>query len=115
MYCARGSIVRKRVSVQNIFFTSCEEFLHWYLRVVSRDWDVQLRFVMGKTLFPPGFRFSPTDVELVKYYLKRKVMGKRLPVNVIAQVDIYKYSPWDLPGICHFTLSSLYYAEVVFL
>ncbi|KAM5562218.1 NAC domain-containing protein 82 [Rosa sericea] len=52
---------------------------------------------MGKASFPPGFRFSPTDVELVKYYLKRKVMGKRLHVKVIAEVDIYKYAPWDLP------------------
>ncbi|XP_050366247.1 NAC domain-containing protein 82-like [Argentina anserina] len=52
---------------------------------------------MGKLPFPPGFRFSPTDVELVKYYLKRKVMGKSVRIKVIAEVDIYKYAPWDLP------------------
>ncbi|XP_038686005.1 NAC domain-containing protein 82-like [Tripterygium wilfordii] len=50
---------------------------------------------MGK--LPPGFRFHPTDVELVKYYLKRKVLGKKLHFNAIAEVDIYKFSPWDLP------------------
>ncbi|KAI9165755.1 hypothetical protein LWI28_019878 [Acer negundo] len=52
---------------------------------------------MAKTSFPPGFRFHPTDVELVKYYLKRKVMGKKLCFEAIAEVDIYKYAPWDLP------------------
>ncbi|XP_062005499.1 NAC domain-containing protein 82-like [Rosa rugosa] len=52
---------------------------------------------MGKSSLPPGFRFNPTDVELVQYYLKRKVMGKRLHVQVIAEVDIYKSAPWDLP------------------
>ncbi|KAE8697402.1 NAC domain-containing protein 53 [Hibiscus syriacus] len=31
------------------------------------------------------------------YYLKRKILGKKLSVNPIAEVDIYKYAPWDLP------------------
>ncbi|XP_002517259.2 NAC domain-containing protein 82 [Ricinus communis] len=52
---------------------------------------------MGKKL-SPGFRFHPTDVELVKYYLKRKVLGKRFHMEAIAEVDIYKYAPWDLPN-----------------
>ncbi|XP_044498272.1 NAC domain-containing protein 82-like [Mangifera indica] len=53
---------------------------------------------MGKKSLPPGFRFHPTDIELVKYYLKRKVMGRKFPVDAIAEVDIYKYAPWDLPA-----------------
>lgn len=52
---------------------------------------------MGKKSLPPGFRFSPTDVELVRYYLKRKVLGKKLRYDAIAVVDIYKFAPWDLP------------------
>ncbi|GMI67179.1 hypothetical protein HRI_000387200 [Hibiscus trionum] len=51
---------------------------------------------MGKNTLAPGFRFHPTDVELIMYYLKRKILGKKLPVNLIAEVDIYKYAPWDL-------------------
>ncbi|XP_071705001.1 NAC domain-containing protein 82-like [Rutidosis leptorrhynchoides] len=48
--------------------------------------------------FPlPGFRFHPTDVELVMYYLKRKLLGKKI-VNAVAEVNIYDFSPWDLPG-----------------
>ncbi|GKV21661.1 hypothetical protein SLEP1_g31618 [Rubroshorea leprosula] len=52
---------------------------------------------MGKMSLPPGFRFYPTDVELIKYYLKRKVMGKKICFESIAELDIYKHAPWDLP------------------
>ncbi|KAE8720581.1 NAC domain-containing protein 17 [Hibiscus syriacus] len=54
---------------------------------------------MGKNTLAPGFRFHPTDVELIMYYLKRKILGKKLCVNPIAEVDIYKYAPWDLPDM----------------
>ncbi|CAK9217589.1 unnamed protein product [Sphagnum troendelagicum] len=47
----------------------------------------------------PGFRFHPTDEELVAYYLPRQLRRKRLPVAVITQLDIYKYDPWDLPKL----------------
>nr|AAF68626.1 NAC1 [Medicago truncatula] len=49
----------------------------------------------------PGFRFSPTGVELIKYFLKRKVMGKKVLNDVIAELDIYKYAPWDLPDLSY--------------
>ena len=54
---------------------------------------------MRKTFLAPGFRFHPTDVELVKYYLKGKVLGKKFKFEAIAEIDIYKYAPWELPGI----------------
>ncbi|KAK3024053.1 hypothetical protein RJ639_042964 [Escallonia herrerae] len=48
---------------------------------------------------PPGFRFHPTDEELVVYYLCRKAAGYLpLPVSVIAEIDLYKHDPWQLPG-----------------
>lgn len=56
-----------------------------------------LCFAMGKTLLSPGFRFHPTDVELVKYYLKRKILGRKFHFEAISEVEIYKYAPWDLP------------------
>ncbi|XP_058182014.1 NAC domain-containing protein 78-like isoform X2 [Rhododendron vialii] len=46
----------------------------------------------------PGFRFHPTDEELVSYYLKRKVCGKPFRFDAISDVDVYKTEPWDLPG-----------------
>ncbi|KAK4793042.1 hypothetical protein SAY86_023477 [Trapa natans] len=46
----------------------------------------------------PGFRFYPTDEELIGFYLRRKVEDKPLLVeNFIKHIDIYKYNPWDLP------------------
>jgi len=54
---------------------------------------------MAKTSLPPGFRFHPTDVELTVYYLKRKLLGKHLRCNAITEIDLYKFAPWDLPGI----------------
>ncbi|XP_015876673.3 NAC domain containing protein 52 isoform X2 [Ziziphus jujuba] len=50
------------------------------------------------TALAPGFRFHPTDEELVIYYLKRKVCGKTFRFNAISEVDIYKSEPWDLAG-----------------
>ncbi len=49
----------------------------------------------------PGFRFHPTDQELVEFYLRRKVEKKPISIELIKQIDIYKYDPWDLPSkIC---------------
>ncbi|KAH0453846.1 hypothetical protein IEQ34_018170 [Dendrobium chrysotoxum] len=48
--------------------------------------------------FPPGFRFHPTDQELITQYLWKKVTAS-LPADwaIIADIDLYKYNPWDLP------------------
>nr|XP_043622738.1 transcription factor JUNGBRUNNEN 1 [Erigeron canadensis] len=45
----------------------------------------------------PGFRFHPLDEELVGFYLLRKVEKKPLSIELIKEIDIYKYDPWDLP------------------
>ncbi|PIA57464.1 hypothetical protein AQUCO_00600295v1 [Aquilegia coerulea] len=47
----------------------------------------------------PGFRFHPTDEELVSFYLKRKIQQRPLSIELIKQLDIYKYDPWDLPKL----------------
>lgn len=47
----------------------------------------------------PGFRFHPTDEELVWYYLRRKVNGKSFRLDAISEIDIYKVEPADLPGL----------------
>lgn len=46
----------------------------------------------------PGFRFHPTEEELVEFYLRRKVEGKRFNVELITFLDLYRYDPWELPG-----------------
>ncbi|CAN4105408.1 unnamed protein product [Withania somnifera] len=52
---------------------------------------------MAPVSLPPGFRFHPTDEELVAYYLKRKINGRNIELEVIPEVDLYKCEPWDLP------------------
>lgn len=47
----------------------------------------------------PGFRFHPTDEELVGFYLRRKIEKKTIGLEIIKQIDIYKYDPWDLPSM----------------
>ncbi|KAJ4848077.1 hypothetical protein Tsubulata_015473 [Turnera subulata] len=51
-----------------------------------------------QTTLPPGFRFHPTDEELILHYLRKKVASTPFPVSIIADVDIYKFDPWELPG-----------------
>lgn len=59
--------------------------------------DMSSRFCDSK-FFPPGFRFHPTDEELVLYYLKKKICGQRLRLDVIRETDVYKWDPEELPG-----------------
>lgn len=47
----------------------------------------------------PGFRFHPTEEELLEFYLKNKVLGKKLRCDVIGLLNIYRHDPWDLPGL----------------
>lgn len=54
---------------------------------------------------PPGFRFHPSDEELVDYYLRKKVASRRIDLNVIKDVDLYKMEPWDLQERCRIGLS----------
>ncbi|KAF5765573.1 putative transcription factor NAM family [Helianthus annuus] len=44
----------------------------------------------------PGFRFHPTDEELVRYYLRRKVCGKPFRFQSVSEIDVYKSEPWEL-------------------
>lgn len=53
------------------------------------------------THVPPGFRFHPTDEELVDYYLRKKIASKRIDLDVIKDIDLYKIEPWDLQGTKH--------------
>ncbi|XP_058179916.1 NAC domain-containing protein 83-like [Rhododendron vialii] len=52
----------------------------------------------GILKIPVGFRFHPTDDELLVHYLKRKVHSLPLPAAVIPELDVFQYNPWDLPG-----------------
>ncbi|GAB4845455.1 hypothetical protein Ancab_038862 [Ancistrocladus abbreviatus] len=46
---------------------------------------------------PPGFRFHPTDEELITHYLSPKVLDSNFYARAIGDVDLNKCEPWDLP------------------
>lgn len=46
---------------------------------------------------PPGFRFHPTDEELITHYLSNKVIDPAFSAVAIGEVDMNKIEPWELP------------------
>ncbi|OMO65256.1 No apical meristem (NAM) protein [Corchorus olitorius] len=51
-------------------------------------------------VLPPGFRFHPTDEELIIHYVKQKASPSCINnpvISIIADVNIYKFNPWELP------------------
>ncbi|XP_059307595.1 NAC domain containing protein 50-like [Lycium ferocissimum] len=54
------------------------------------------RAVAPPTSLAPGFRFHPTDEELVRYYLRRKAFGKPFRFQAVSEIDVYKSEPWEL-------------------
>ncbi|GMJ13903.1 Arabidopsis NAC domain containing protein 72, RESPONSIVE TO DESICCATION 26 [Hibiscus trionum] len=53
---------------------------------------------LSQLRLPPGFRFYPTDEELLVQYLCRKVAGHHFSLQIIAEIDLYKFDPWVLPS-----------------
>jgi len=47
---------------------------------------------------PPGFRFYPTDEELVVHFLHRKASLLPCHPDVIPDLGVYQYDPWELDG-----------------
>ncbi|XP_004971126.1 NAC domain-containing protein 83-like isoform X3 [Setaria italica] len=45
---------------------------------------------------PIGFRFRPTDEELLLHYLRRKALACPLPAGIIPDADLARLHPWDL-------------------
>nr|AXU39997.1 NAC protein [Lilium pumilum] len=47
---------------------------------------------------PPGFRFHPTDEEIITHYLSPKVVNPSFSTTAVGEVDLNKCEPWDLPS-----------------
>ncbi|KDP24735.1 hypothetical protein JCGZ_25336 [Jatropha curcas] len=54
---------------------------------------------MASEMDLPGFRFHPTEEELLDFYLKNMIFGKKLCFDVIGYLNIYHHDPWELPGL----------------
>ncbi|KAI8572942.1 hypothetical protein RHMOL_Rhmol01G0240200 [Rhododendron molle] len=56
--------------------------------------------VNGESQVPPGFRFHPTEEELLRYYLTKKVSLEKIDLDVILDVDLNKLEPWEIQEKC---------------
>ncbi|XP_028752250.1 protein NTM1-like 9 isoform X2 [Neltuma alba] len=49
---------------------------------------------------PLGFRFCPTDEELVGHYLRHKLMADDPSIHdTIPEIEVCKFEPWELPAV----------------
>lgn len=65
--------------------------------------------VNGQSQVPPGFRFHPTEEELLNYYLRKKVLYEKIDLDVIRDVDLNKLEPWDIQGPLSLSFSLFIY------
>ncbi|KAM7278868.1 hypothetical protein ACFE04_006002 [Oxalis oulophora] len=64
---------------------------------------------LAQLSLPPGFRFYPTDEELLVQYLCRKVAGHQFSLEIIGEIDLYKFDPWVLPSKAKFGEKEWYF------
>jgi hypothetical protein len=70
-------------------------FVGFWLKKGNEDSMVAM---VSMDSLPLGFRFRPTDEELISHYLRLKINGRDSEVEVIPEIDVCKWEPWDLPG-----------------
>jgi len=74
--------------------------MHHQAMVGDALWDLlgeEMAAAAGEHGLPPGFRFHPTDEELVTFYLAAKVLNGACCGVDIAEVDLNRCEPWELP------------------
>lgn len=62
-----------------------------------------------KSRLPPGFRFYPSDEELVCFYLRKKVTNERVSSGTLVEVDLHAREPWELPEVAKLTADEWYF------
>ncbi|KAJ4776315.1 NAC domain-containing protein 100 [Rhynchospora pubera] len=62
-----------------------------------------------ESTLPPGFRFYPSDEELVCHYLQKKVMNEILTGGTLVEVDLHIHEPWELPDTARISANEWYF------
>ncbi|XP_024982302.1 protein CUP-SHAPED COTYLEDON 3-like [Cynara cardunculus var. scolymus] len=63
---------------------------------------------IGATL-PPGFRFYPSDEELVCHYLYKKIANEDVLKGTLVEIDLHTCEPWQLPETAKLNSSEWYF------
>ncbi|KAJ8558158.1 hypothetical protein K7X08_004924 [Anisodus acutangulus] len=63
---------------------------------------------IGETL-PPGFRFYPSDEELVCHYLFKKIANEDVLKGTLVEIDLHTCEPWELPEVAKLNSSEWYF------
>ncbi|WOL12937.1 hypothetical protein Cni_G21706 [Canna indica] len=62
-----------------------------------------------ESTLPPGFRFYPSDEELVCHYLQKKVANERVSEGTMVEVDLHTREPWELPDVAKLSANEWYF------
>ncbi|KAG6576024.1 NAC domain-containing protein 21/22, partial [Cucurbita argyrosperma subsp. sororia] len=63
---------------------------------------------IGATL-PPGFRFYPSDEELVCHYLYKKIANQEALRGTLVEIDLHTCEPWQLPEVAKLNGNEWYF------
>lgn len=63
---------------------------------------------IGATL-PPGFRFYPSDEELVCHYLYKKIANGQVSRDTLVEIDLHTCEPWQLPDVAKLNSNEWYF------
>uniref|UniRef100_A0A7N0U891 NAC domain-containing protein n=1 Tax=Kalanchoe fedtschenkoi TaxID=63787 RepID=A0A7N0U891_KALFE len=63
---------------------------------------------IGATL-PPGFRFNPSDEELICHYLYKKIANEEVLKGTLMEIDLHTCEPWQLPEMAKLNASEWYF------
>ncbi|CAL0327277.1 unnamed protein product [Lupinus luteus] len=67
--------------------------------IIKEGMEKEMEGKRGKEeTLPPGYRFHPTNEELITYYLMNKISDSNFTSKAITDVDLNKSEPWELPG-----------------
>ncbi|PWA49331.1 NAC domain-containing protein 67 [Artemisia annua] len=85
------------------------------MRTPTKHVTKTVRDAEAELNLPPGFRFHPTDEELIVHYLSHKSRSMEpfasvaSPPSIIVDVDLYKHEPWELPEMALFGTKEWYF------
>ncbi|GFP82920.1 protein cup-shaped cotyledon 3 [Phtheirospermum japonicum] len=63
---------------------------------------------IGESL-PPGFRFYPSDEELVCHYLYKKIAKEEVLRGTLVEIDLHICEPWQLPEMAKLNSNEWYF------